>query len=76
VNGNVIATERIEIQATGLVNGDVSAPKLIVQEGAVVNGSIEMGNKAKASQAAAGLASTSSSTSHSAGYGGEKKALP
>ena len=27
VNGNVIATERIEIQATGLVNGDVSAPR-------------------------------------------------
>jgi len=39
-----------------------------------VNGSIEMGNKAKASQAAAaGLASTQSS---SVGYGGEKKALP
>ncbi len=78
VNGNVIATERIEIQATGLVNGDVSAPKLIVQEGAVVNGSIEMGNKAKASQAAAaGLVSTSpSSPPSSGGYGGEKKALP
>jgi len=73
VNGNVIATERIEIQATGLVNGDVSAPKLIVLEGAVVNGSIEMGNKAKASQAAAaGVASASPS----GGYGGEKKALP
>ena len=53
VTGNVIASERIEIQATGLVNGDVSAPRLIVQEGAVVNGSIEMGAKAKASQAAA-----------------------
>lgn len=57
VTGNVTASERIEIQATGLVNGDVSAPRLIVQEGAVVNGSIEMGAKAKASQAAAAGAS-------------------
>ena len=70
VNGNVIATERIEIQASGLVNGDVSAPKLIVQEGAVVNGSIEMGNKAKASQAAAGLGTAPPV----GGFGGEKKA--
>jgi cytoskeletal protein CcmA (bactofilin family) len=45
VTGNVTATERIEIQATGLVNGDVSAPRLVVAEGAVVNGSIEMGTK-------------------------------
>jgi cytoskeletal protein CcmA (bactofilin family) len=80
VNGNVTATERIEIQATGLVNGDVSAPKLIVQEGAVVNGSIEMGSKAKASQAAAGLgvapSASASSSGTSGGFGGEKKALP
>ena len=68
VTGNVIATERIEIQATGLVNGDVSAPRLIVQEGAVVNGSIEMGAKAKASQAAA------AQNAPPAPFTGEKKA--
>lgn len=72
VTGNVIATERIEIQATGLVNGDVSAPRLIVQEGAVVNGSIEMGAKAKASQAAAAAAASQGSI----GAAPEKKALP
>ena len=70
VTGNVTATERIEIQSTGLVNGDVSAPRLIVQEGAVVNGSIEMGAKAKASQAAAAGAT------HGSGALAEKKALP
>ncbi|MBS1105982.1 MAG: putative acyltransferase [Deltaproteobacteria bacterium] len=74
VNGNVIATERIEIQATGLVNGDVSAPKLVVQEGAVVNGSIEMGAKAKASQAAA--AGIGAGQQPVGSFGGEKKALP
>jgi cytoskeletal protein CcmA (bactofilin family) len=72
VTGNVTATERIEIQATGLVNGDVSAPRLIVQEGAVVNGSIEMGAKAKASQAAAASASPAPPLGASA----EKRALP
>ena len=42
VAGNLHGSERIEIQATGVVEGDVSAPKLIVAEGAVLNGSISM----------------------------------
>jgi cytoskeletal protein CcmA (bactofilin family) len=45
ITGNVTATDRIEVQATGLVNGDVNAPRLVVQEGAVINGSIEMGGR-------------------------------
>lgn len=42
VIGNLTATERIEIQATGVVEGDLRAPRLNVQEGAVLNGSIDM----------------------------------
>ena len=42
VTGNVHGTERVEIQATGVVEGDVSAPRLVVAEGAVLNGSIHM----------------------------------
>jgi cytoskeletal protein CcmA (bactofilin family) len=42
VSGNVQGTERVEIQATGVVEGDVTAPKLVVAEGAVLNGSIHM----------------------------------
>ena len=42
VSGNVHGTERVEIQATGVVEGDVSAPRLVVAEGAVLNGSIHM----------------------------------
>ncbi len=42
VIGNLTATERIEIQATGVVEGDLKAPRLNVQEGAVLNGSIDM----------------------------------
>lgn len=42
VAGNVEASERVEIQESGVVEGDVRAPRLLVQEGAVVNGTIEM----------------------------------
>jgi cytoskeletal protein CcmA (bactofilin family) len=42
VDGDVKGTERIEIQATGVVQGDVTAPRLVVAEGAVLNGSIQM----------------------------------
>jgi cytoskeletal protein CcmA (bactofilin family) len=45
VAGNVNGTERVEIQATGVVEGDVSAPRLVVSEGAVLNGSIHMTKK-------------------------------
>jgi cytoskeletal protein CcmA (bactofilin family) len=49
VKGNLTATERIEIQATGVVEGDVKAPKLNVQEGAVLNGGIDMSASASTS---------------------------
>lgn len=42
VTGNLTATERIEIQATGIVEGDIRAPRLLIQEGAVLNGGIDM----------------------------------
>lgn len=82
VTGNVSAAERIEIQATGLVNGDVSAPRLVVAEGAVVNGSIEMGVKKGAAQPSGAQGSGSSGAPSSGGgasvapIGGEKKAMP
>lgn len=48
VTGNIRGTDRIEIQATGVVDGDVSAPRLVVAEGAVLNGSIAMSEKGPA----------------------------
>ena len=53
VDGNITATERVEIQATGVVHGDVKAPRLIVHEGAVINGSIEMTKTAAPAKVAA-----------------------
>jgi len=42
VTGNIHGTDRIEIQSTGAVKGDVMAPRLMVAEGAVLNGAIQM----------------------------------
>lgn len=42
VTGNVHGTERVEVEATGVVDGDVTAPKLAVAEGARINGAIHM----------------------------------
>ncbi len=64
VKGNLTATERIEIQATGVVEGDVKAPKLNVQEGAVLNGGIDM--SASASSAAQASASAPAARSDEA----------
>ena len=36
VVGNVIGLERVEIQATGRVEGDVAAPKLVVADSAMM----------------------------------------
>ena len=43
VNGDVKAQSRIEIYKTGRVRGDLMAPVLLVEEGAIINGSIGMG---------------------------------
>ncbi len=48
VQGNLTASERVEIQATGIVDGDIKTPRLLVQEGAAINGRIDM-SKAAAS---------------------------
>ena len=52
--GNVNGSERVEIQATGVVEGDVHAPRLVVAEGAVINGSIHMTQQARGAQPQAG----------------------
>ena len=51
VSGNVHGLESVEIQGTGIVEGDVSAPRLIVAEGAVLNGAITMTKQPAAADA-------------------------
>jgi cytoskeletal protein CcmA (bactofilin family) len=42
VRGNVSAAERVEVSDSGRLDGDLVAPRLLVQEGAQVNGTVAM----------------------------------
>ena len=41
VTGNVLATDRVELQATGSVDGDISAPLFAMADGAVLIGRVD-----------------------------------
>jgi cytoskeletal protein CcmA (bactofilin family) len=42
LTGNVHATERVELQTTAVVTGDLASQLVLVHEGGVVNGRVEM----------------------------------
>jgi len=51
VIGNVTATDRLELQATGSVEGDISTPRLVMVDGAVVKGRVDAnGSRVKNTQ--------------------------
>jgi cytoskeletal protein CcmA (bactofilin family) len=56
VNGNVSASEKVEIRDGGSVDGDIVSPRVAIAEGAHFRGSVDMQKKA-------GSASTSASSS-------------
>jgi cytoskeletal protein CcmA (bactofilin family) len=41
VTGNVLATEKILLHATGSVDGDITTPRLVMAEGAVIKGRVD-----------------------------------
>jgi cytoskeletal protein CcmA (bactofilin family) len=45
VHGNVTATERVDIRDAGSVDGDLSAPRVAIADGAHFRGSIDMQSK-------------------------------
>ena len=47
-----MASARIEIHRTGKVNGDLVTPSLLVEEGAVFNGSVKMTSDQPATESA------------------------
>jgi cytoskeletal protein CcmA (bactofilin family) len=65
VHGNVSATERVDIRDAGSVDGDLSAPRVAIADGAHFRGSIDMqrGGEAKPAGEPAKTAATSTSTS-------------
>lgn len=52
VVGAIIATEKVIVHATGSVEGDISAPRIAVADGAVVQGHLDTGTRSTAQRAA------------------------
>src|SRR5437762_13399359 len=46
IRGNVTATEKVDLKATGSVQGDINTPRFAMAEGAVVRGRVQTGTKA------------------------------
>lgn len=47
VKGNIVAKQKIEINAPSIVRGDISAPSLVIKEGAVFEGNCAMGRRSQ-----------------------------
>ena len=47
VTGNVMAGDKVEIRETGSVQGDVSAPRLVMADGARLQGKVDMPARAE-----------------------------
>ena len=43
VNGNITASSRVELLSTARVAGRITSPRVVMKEGAVLNGPLEMG---------------------------------
>jgi len=43
VDGTIVAEERVELQGTSSINGDIHSRVIVVLEGAKVNGAVHMG---------------------------------
>jgi len=50
VEGDVSATERVEITATGSLKGNIRSPRLVINDGAFFQGSVEMKKVASGTQ--------------------------
>jgi len=47
VKGNVLGMVRVELKKTASVEGDVTAPKFLMEEGATLSGKIDTGDRKK-----------------------------
>ena len=47
VKGNVLGMLRVELKKTSTVEGDVTAPKFVMEEGASISGKIDTGDRRK-----------------------------
>lgn len=66
--GNITASERVELKSTCVLSGDITSPRIVIEEGAFFKGSVDPGRvsgeqrpKAAAAAAAAGTGTGSTS---------------
>ena len=71
VVGNVTADDRIEIAATGSMEGDIKAPRVVLADGARFKGAVDMERSGGSKSA-----SSSSGSGSSAGSGGGTANMP
>ena len=45
VKGNVIGSTKVELKAAATVEGDVAAPKFVMEEGATIQGKVDTGRR-------------------------------
>jgi cytoskeletal protein CcmA (bactofilin family) len=50
VDGAILAAERLELQGTAVVNGDIETKSIIVLEGARINGVVRMSDSSAMSR--------------------------
>ncbi len=72
VIGNVTADDRIEIAATGSMEGDIKAPRVVLADGARFKGAVDMERSGGSSKSS----SSSSSGGSSSGAGGGTANMP
>lgn len=51
VVGNVVASDRVELLPTGVLDGNIRAPKIVIAEGAQFRGSVDMESRPDAGPA-------------------------
>lgn len=82
VDGNVVATERVELKKSAVLMGDIATQRIVIEDGAYFKGGIDIKKDAKPAAKAessysAASTSASSTTPAAAGYSqasfGEKK---
>jgi cytoskeletal protein CcmA (bactofilin family) len=51
VNGNIIAEAKVVLHKTARINGDIQTPSIVVEEGAMITGKINMSASSQKSAA-------------------------
>lgn len=62
ITGNIVCLERMRLCSTGSIDGDVRAPRILIEDGAVVRGKVDVTKTPPASEAAPKTKAASLST--------------